>query len=151
MNNDCFRNLHLTTAYGRASPQGEAFERFASKPYVSQLYTKIFTKIHHSLLIVYLLQGRFTNRPTQGTFVNVPYKFFSSDFASLQSALYTKFYVPDFAWRLWICRISAKYKSLPLEGKVGCVATRMRWKNKRHKWLHLTTAYGGASPQGEAF
>ena len=27
MNNDCFRNLHLTTAYGGASPQGEAFER----------------------------------------------------------------------------------------------------------------------------
>jgi len=25
MNNDCFRNLHLTTAYGGASPQGEAF------------------------------------------------------------------------------------------------------------------------------
>jgi len=36
MNNDCFRNLHLTTAYGGASPQGEAFERFASKPCVSQ-------------------------------------------------------------------------------------------------------------------
>ena len=29
MANDCYRNLHLTTAYGRASPQGEAFERFA--------------------------------------------------------------------------------------------------------------------------
>ena len=55
MANDYYRNLHLTTAYGGASPQGEAFERFASKPYVSQLYTKIFTKIHHSLLIVYLL------------------------------------------------------------------------------------------------
>ena len=27
MNNDCFRNLHLTTAYGGASPQGEAFEK----------------------------------------------------------------------------------------------------------------------------
>ena len=25
MNNDCFCNLHLTTAYGGASPQGEAF------------------------------------------------------------------------------------------------------------------------------
>ena len=24
-NNDCIRNLHLTTACGRASPQGEAF------------------------------------------------------------------------------------------------------------------------------
>ena len=30
-------NLHLTTACGRASPRGEAFERFASKPYASQL------------------------------------------------------------------------------------------------------------------
>ncbi len=35
-NNECFRNLHLTTAYGGASPRGEAFESFASKPYVSQ-------------------------------------------------------------------------------------------------------------------
>ena len=26
-NNDCFRNLHLTTAYGGASPQGEAFDK----------------------------------------------------------------------------------------------------------------------------
>ena len=26
-NNDCFRNLHLTTAYGGASPQGEALNR----------------------------------------------------------------------------------------------------------------------------
>jgi len=42
-------------------------------------------------------------------------------------------------------------QSLSLEGKVGCVATRMRWKSELHKWLHLTTAYGGASPQGEAF
>ena len=32
MNNDCFRNLHLTTAYGGASPQGEAFGK-ASKLY----------------------------------------------------------------------------------------------------------------------
>ncbi len=44
-------------------------------------------------------------------------------------------------------------KSLPLEGKVGCEATRMRWKrnNDCFRNLHLTTAYGGASPQGEAF
>ncbi len=35
-NYDCFRNLHLTTACGGASPQGEAFERFALKPYVFQ-------------------------------------------------------------------------------------------------------------------
>ncbi len=35
------RNLHLTTAYGGASPQGEALERFASKPYASQYQEKI--------------------------------------------------------------------------------------------------------------
>jgi hypothetical protein len=34
---DDVRTFHLTTAYGGASPQGEAFERFASKPYTSQL------------------------------------------------------------------------------------------------------------------
>ena len=46
-----------------------------------------------------------------------------------------------------------KVKSLPLEGKVGCGATRMRWKSNYDCFrnLHLTTACGGASPQGEAF
>ena len=62
----------------------------------------------------------------------------------------------------------SKIESLPLEGKVGCEATRMRWNcreqplgcsvNKLKRFVgnrqtlqHLTTAYGGASPQGEAF
>ena len=35
---------HLTTAYGGASPQGEAFERFASKSYMSQYGCQILAK-----------------------------------------------------------------------------------------------------------
>ncbi len=49
-----------------------------------------------------------------------------------------------------ICLHEKMRNSLPLEGKVGDVVARMRCNNEI-SMQHLTTAFGGAYPQGEAY